>query len=206
MDILKQELKPVRPATQPLLTYEQLNTITAFERLWTNIAVWTKTYIESTVFNLPDLQANSSKLYSLPMDFYSIFASYYGTDNSKKFIDLLTGMIMSCMMTMEGMKAGNQDQVNISTIQWYQGCDKLAGFLASLNVYWDDDQWKNLLNQYTRMKIEEIIATMNGDYTRVIDLYKAMEDLTFIMGGYMARGIIAMTQYQYNNPGNQAQV
>ena len=204
MDVYKQELKPVKPATQPLLTYEQLNTITAFERLWTSIAVWTKTYIESAVFNLPDLQANSGKLYSLPMDFYSIFASYYGTDNSKKFIDLLTGLIMSCMMTTEGMKTGNKDQVNLSTIQWYQACDKLAEFLASLNVYWDYDQWRNLLNQYTRMKIEEIIATMNGDYTRVIDLYKAMEDLTFIMGSYMARGILAMTQYQYNNPGNQA--
>jgi hypothetical protein len=205
MDVYKQELKPVKPTTQPLLTYEQLNIITAFERLWTSIATWTKTFIESTVFNLPDLQANSNKLYSLPMDFYSIFASYYGTDNSKKFVDLLTGLIMSCMRTTEGMKAGNQDQVNTSTVGWYQACDRLSSFLSSLNVYWDEDQWNNLLYHYTRMKIDEIIATMSGDYMRVIDLYKAMEDLTFLMGSYMARGIIAMSQYQYNNPGNPMQ-
>ena len=47
MDIKTQELKPARPDPQPLLTYEQLNMITSFERLWTQIAVWTKVLFQS---------------------------------------------------------------------------------------------------------------------------------------------------------------
>jgi hypothetical protein len=197
MEIKKQELKPVRPDPQPLLTYEQVNIITSFERLWAQIAVWTRAFFLSSLYNLPDQQEVAKRLYSLPMDFSSIMSSYYGTDSSKKFVNLLTVFLTCCVGLVEGMKKKDQELVDMSTVQWYQCADNIAKFLSSINVYWDENQWRNLLNQYMKMKIDEIVATMNGEYARQIELYQSMEDITFIIGSYMARGILAMSQYQY---------
>lgn len=197
MEIKMKELKPARPDDQPLLTYEQLNMITNFERLWTQIAVWTWAFFQSILYDLPDFADVSKKLFSLPMDFYSIFASYYGTDSSKKFVNLLTVFLTCCAGVLEGMKNRDEEQVNTSTVQWYQCADEIAKFLSGINVYWDENQWRNLLSQYMRMKIDEIIAAMNGEYGRKIKLYQSMEDMMFIIGSYMARGILAMSQYQY---------
>ncbi len=197
MEIKKQELKPVRPDTQPLLTYEQLNVITTFQRLWILIAVWTRAYFQSSFYNLPDSKEISKKLNSLPMDFYSIFASYYGTDPSKRFVNLLTIFLTCCMGVLEGMMKRDQEMTDMSTRQWYQCTDNIAEFLSGINVYWDGNQWRNLLVQYMKTKIDDVIAMMNGEYALQIELYKNMEDLSFIMGSYMARGILAMSQYQY---------
>ena len=95
------------------------------------------------------------------------------------------------------MKDNNQEQVNTNMVQWYQCAGEIAKFLSSINVYWDENQWRNLLSQYIRMKVDEIMAMMNGEYGRQIVLYQSMEDSMFIIGSYMARGILAMSQYQY---------
>jgi len=73
----------------------------------------------------------------------------------------------------------------------YQSADSLARFFAQINIYWDEGQWKNLLYQYVRMKIEEIVAIASNDFQKEVEVYDRVEDLTAIMGNYMARGIIA---------------
>lgn len=197
MNAIKRELKPARPVTQPYLTYEQVNTITVFERLWTDIAAWTRAYIVSSVFSLPNLKAVSEKLYSLPMGFYDIFVSYYGTEHSQSFISALSDYEVECMRMVDGMCGRDQQLVDTSVKNWYLSADKLARFLSEINPYWDENQWRNLLYQYCRMKIDEVISTLNANYEQGNDLYDRMEDLTFIIGSYMARGIIAMSQYLY---------
>lgn len=197
MSIDKQELKPAGQVRQPVLTFEQVNTITAFQRLWAHMVHWTRSFILSSVYNLANLKPITDKLYSTPLDFYGIFASYYGTENSEHFVTLLSNFVMACIRMMEGLRNGDQALVDASARQWYDSADQIAAFLSSINVYWDETQWKNLLYQYIQMKIDEIMATIQGDYNREIALYEIMENLAIIMGSYMARGIIAVSQYQY---------
>jgi hypothetical protein len=197
MRTYKRELKPTRPVLQPLLTFEQVNMITAFEGMWNQIAQWTRALVHSYLFDLPNLGAVSDKLYSLPGNFNDILACYFGAENSQAFVDLLTAFIYSGARTTEGMRNGDQDQVSADVEQWYAAADRIALLLSSLNVYWDENQWQNLLYQYIQKKVEEITAVMNGDFNRDNELYDFIENLTSLMGSYMARGILAISQYQY---------
>ncbi|HWQ79730.1 MAG TPA: hypothetical protein VN381_12970 [Anaerovoracaceae bacterium] len=198
MKTKKRELKPTRPVLQPLLTFEQVNMITAFERLWVQIAHWTRALIKTYIFNLPNLNAVSDKLYSLPWNFYNILSCYFGSENSRTFIDLLLAFIYSGVRTLEGMRNEDQELVSASTKQWYKDADQLSLFLSSLNVYWDESQWKNFFYQYIQNRVEEIKAVINGDFARDNELYDFIENLTVLMGSYMARGIISISQYQYS--------
>lgn len=188
---VKLETGPASPRTLPAITFEQLNTITTFQRLWTYIAVWMRNFIQSTMFDSPNLDAISEKLYSLPLEFYDIFSSYYGPQYARQFINLLSNFIMSGMQLVEGMKNNNQELVNASTVQWYQNADQLAKFFTSLNIFWDYNQWRYLLYQYIRAKIEEVVAITSGDYRREVEMFETIEDITFVIGNYMARGLIS---------------
>lgn len=191
MENTRVEAEPVGPPTLPAITFEQLNTIITFQRLWTYIAVWMRSFIQSTVFNTPNLKAVSDKLYSLPLDFYDIFSSYYGTQYARQFVNLLSNFIMSGMRLVEGMKSNDQELVNASTVQWYQAADQMAQFFTSINIFWDYNQWRYLLYQYIRAKIDELIAITSGDYSREAEMFETIEDITFIIGNYMARGLIS---------------
>jgi len=76
MEIIKQELKPVRPDPQPLLTYEQVNVLTSFQRLWAQIAVWTRAFFLSSLYNLQYAAELSKGLYYMPMVFRPIFSFF----------------------------------------------------------------------------------------------------------------------------------
>lgn len=197
MKTKKRELKPTRPVLRPLLTFEQINMITTFERLWIQIAQWKRSFIQSYIFDLPNLSAVSDKLYSLPWNFYDILSCYFGNENSRTFVDILTSFIYSGALTLESMRNGDQARVSGSAEQWYENAGRLAAFLSSLSVYWDKSQWENLFYQYIQKKVEEITAIMNGDFTRDNELYDFIENLAVLMGSYMGRGILAISQYQY---------
>lgn len=190
---VKAELGPAGPRTLPSITFEQLNTINTFQRLWTYIAVWMRSFIQATMFGSPNLKEVSDKLYSLPLNFYDIFSSYYGTQYARQFVNLLSNFIMSGMRLVEGMKNNDQALVNTSTAQWYQNADQLAQFFMTLNIFWDYNQWRYLLYQYIRAKIDELIAITSKDYRREIDMFETIEDITFVIGNYMARGLIFKT-------------
>lgn len=191
MSKTKLETGPAYPVNLPPITFEQLNTIVTFQRLWTYIAVWMRAFIHSTMFNTPNREAVSEKLYSLPQDFYDIFSSYYGTQYARQFVNLLSNFIMNGMQLIEGMRNNDQEQVNASTVRWYQIADQMARFLSSVNILWDYNQWRFLLYQYIRAKIDELVAISLEDFHREIEMFEIIEDITFIIGSYMARGLIS---------------
>jgi len=47
------------------------------------------------------------------------------------------------------------------------------------------------LYQYIKLIIQEINAIKNGEYENEINIYNNINNLTDLMGSYMARGIIS---------------
>lgn len=196
-----QNIETIIPETQYLITYEQMNTIITFLRHWTNIASWTRAYLRATVYDLPYLNATFNQLYNIPSEFYNSISIFYGTKIAQEFINLLSNFTMSEMRLIEGMNSGDQELVNTNTTQLYQNAGELASFLSKINVYWDEDIWKNFLYQYIKMTIDEIIALMGGNFEQEIAIYNSLEDITVLMGSYMARGIIASSSSQIKKQG-----
>lgn len=174
------------------LTYEQMNILINYQSLWANLALWIRSVMRSTVFNTPDLQANVTQLFNkVPQDFYNVFWLFYGQEISQYFLDYLTRFIASALQLINAYKVNDIVAINSSASQWYQSADDLAVYLASINIYWDADQWKSLFYHYIKLEIEEIIAFQRGNYEQEIAMFYSKQDLSDLMGSYMARGIIA---------------
>jgi len=174
------------------LTFEQMNILINYQRLWANLALWIRSVMRSTVFNTPDLQTNVNQLFNkVPQDFYNAFWLFYGQEISQYFLNYITRFIASALQLINAYRDNDIETINTSTSQWYQSADDLATFLASINIYWDANQWRSLLYQYIKLEIEEIIAFQNENYEQEIEIFNSKQDHSDLMGSYMARGIIA---------------
>ena len=173
------------------ITYDQMNIIIAFEKLWLKIAIWIRTYIRSVIYDTRDKNSVANYLITLPYEFYPIFSMFYGTTVAQNIVNLLVDFIKSAIEVVEFMKYGENGLVNSSTIKWYQAADNLSTYLARINIYWDESQWKFLLYQYIKIKIDGINAIIQDDYEKEVELYNMVDNVVFLMGSYMARGIIS---------------
>jgi len=187
----KQEVGETVPESGYSVTYEQLNTLITFEKLWSSLTIWLRSYLISSVYDLANKEAIVYQLFSIPTQFYNIFRVFYGPEIAQQFSNLLTHFLTSAINMIEALKTGEKELADSSTVEMFQIADELARFLAPLNVYWEEEQWKNLLNQFISYFINEVVEMQRGNYAEEISIFLRLDDVTDIIGGYMARGIIA---------------
>lgn len=173
------------------ITYEQVNTLIAFLRLWAQMLSWTRELMVSTVGNLDNKTAVVNQLFTIPTEMYNVFRIFYGSAISQQFLNIVTNFITNQWQLTEALKEGDRELVDEIMMRIYQNADGISALLAETNVYWDEEQWKSLLYQYIRLQIDEMVAMLSGNYERDIEIYKRWEDVSELIGSYMARGIIA---------------
>lgn len=73
----------------------------------------------------------------------------------------------------------------------YQNADERARFFSSINPYWDEGLWKNLLYQYVQMINFIAVFLASGDYRQSLLIFDRISYLTALIADYLSRGIIA---------------
>lgn len=183
--------------TEEFLTYNQMNIIISIQKLWFKLSYWIRIYIRASIFNDPDLKSVSNNLINFPSEANSFSSIFYGTEVAQNLKNLSWEFIKAVMNVVEPMKYGDNVLTNSRIIEWYKIADKISSYLASINVYWDENQWKYLLYQYIKIKTDGIYAIVKGNYSAEMDLYNQIENINFLMASYFARGTISFVT---NNP------
>lgn len=174
------------------LTFEQMNIINNSQRLWLRSSLWMRDFIISTMRDPERQPIIIKRLFEeLPLDFYNTFRFFYGHEIAQELLNLISSFIIYTWRLAEAVKNNDTEAVNTNTVSWYQKADEIAAFLSSINIYWDESQWKNLLYQYIRLKIEQIVAIAGNNFEREMQIYDEIENLNIVIGNYLARGFIA---------------
>jgi hypothetical protein len=97
---------------------------------------------------------------------------------------------------------GNTDEVNLIIQRLYQNADQRAAFLASINPYWDQNEWRRRLYNNLRSTIDESTTFLARDYARNIDIFSTLLDQAESTSGYFARGLFSYMFREGNNGGN----
>ncbi len=88
------------------------------------------------------------------------------------------------------MQKGNAKAVDQYTKLWYRNADQIADFLAGINPFWADEEWKTLLHEHLRMTMDEAVARLSGEYTKDIVIFDIIEEQALDMADAMSSGII----------------
>ncbi|CAB1254841.1 conserved protein of unknown function [Ruminococcaceae bacterium BL-6] len=169
---------------------ESIKIINSFRKLWSEHVMWTRLFIISTAADLEDLKPVTARLLRNPADFADALRPFYGSDNAKKFNDLMTEHLTIAAQLVGAAKAGDTDKVNDERKKWYANADQIASFLASISPYWSKVQWTLMLHDHLKMTEEEAVARLSGQYQKDVSLFDVIEEQALMMGDYMAEGII----------------
>lgn len=169
------------------LKHIQLNN--TFRKLWMEHVVWTRLFIISTAASLGDLPFTTKRLLRNPTDFTNELSPYYGYEAASRFESLLTDHLTIAAKLVNDAKAGNTAAADIDRRSWYRNADEIAGFLASINPYWDMNKWQQLLYDHLRMTENEATYRLKSQYPSDIAEFDQIEEQALMMADYMTEGI-----------------
>ncbi|OQB22816.1 MAG: hypothetical protein BWY11_02021 [Firmicutes bacterium ADurb.Bin182] len=158
--------------------------------LWEQHVMWTRSFIISAAESLNDLQLVTERLLRNPSDFAAVLRRYYGNTTASKFEEALRNHLLIAADLVNSAKAGNTAAVEAARRKWYDNADTIAAFLAGINPYWPEQEWRRLLYGHLRTTEQEAVYRLNKQYARDIAIYDTVEAQALEMADLTSRGII----------------
>jgi hypothetical protein len=176
--------------TEKYITYGQMNLINDFRTLWRDLVIWLRSYQVSSVTGFSNIDSINRRLYHIPELFKERIQPFFGVEHSEKFAQLLLMYIVKFQILINAQIAADQQAANDATVDLYRFVGEAADCLASCNPYWSKSQWQYLLNHLTGMGIRQIIALLEKEYDKELDIRDRMLRHALILGDYMAKGVM----------------
>ena len=179
-----------------LITYGQMNIIFQARNLWRELVVWSRVYLISRIAGIGITEDVFNRIYRIPLEFGSITRLVFGNQAADVTIQQLSATVVLFRQLVDAMIAGDDDAASVIVQELYKNADERAAYLASINPFWDETQWKYLIYTFYNYSFQEITSLLAGD-PRNIDLFDRFLLYADSMGDYFSQGLfnyIANTQ------------
>ncbi|RPF48713.1 hypothetical protein EDD70_1536 [Hydrogenoanaerobacterium saccharovorans] len=171
-------------------TYNQIQLINEFRKLWEQHIMWTRSFIISLVNDLGDLDPVTTRLLRNPTDFANSLRPFYGNEKAAKFEQLLKDHLLIASQLVTAAKKGDTQAVDSLRKKWYENADQIAMFLAQINPYWNQQTWQMMLYEHLKLVENEAVTRISGQYNENVSLFDSMEKQALAMADQMSYGII----------------
>ncbi len=174
-----------------IITEGQLNLIKEVRKFWEQQVMWMRFYIQSAIRDDPDMPAILNRLFANSQDFYYLLIVFFGRPAAERFASFITAHMSRIVSLIDALKNNDQETVNRLTVELNQNANDWAAFLAQMNPYWEEIQWKQLLQSFVSQTVNEIVAIMAGNYEEGIRIFDNIEQVAYDIADYLAKGIVA---------------
>lgn len=161
-----------------------------FRMLWEQHDIWTRQTIVSIVFGLPDEGPVTNRLLINPEDFELVLKRYYGDRIASKFAELLRDHLVIAAQLVKAAKAGDNAASDDAEKRWYANADEIAAFLAGINPYWSQNDWRTMLHTHLKLVKEEAVDMLTKDYTKGVATFDEIEKQSLEMADVLASGLL----------------
>ncbi len=172
------------------ITRSQLELNNTMRTLWEQHAFLTRMVISAMVFDQPDVDELTARLLRNPKDFGRALTPFYGEKTAAEFAGLLTEHLELAAQMITAVKAGESNTAQQAETDWYANADAIAALLASINPYWSERVWKEMLHHHLRLVKDEAVALLAEQYEQAITILDELEQQALTMSDLMTAGII----------------
>jgi hypothetical protein len=179
-------------APEQCITFEEMNNIYNIRMFWFELFIWVRNYMLSRYAGIGNAQEVLERLRRVPADYTANLEKIFGENPAidglqqelNTYIDLLSAFITAQMQ-------GNDDEIGRITQELYQNADRRAAYVASLNPFWTEEEWRTRLYNNLRTTIEESTSFLMGDYARNIDIFSTLLSQAEASSNYFAQGLFS---------------
>ncbi len=178
------------PQQQQCITYEQMDQIYSIRMFWFELVTWTRAYMLSRYIGIGNESAVKARLQQVPAEYVETLQQFFGEainpnlQELNNYINLIDALITS---QIEG-NAGETDRI---TQLLYENADHRATFIASINPYWDENEWRRRLYANLRNTIDQSVSFLTQDYAINLDIFSTLLDQAESTSNYFARGLFS---------------
>jgi len=169
---------------------QEVELMNEIRKLWEEHIIWTRMTIMSIVENAPDEDLVTKRLLRNPSDFAMLLKALYGEEIASKFEKLFTQHLVIAAQLVKAAKSGDKIATADAEQRWYANADEIAAFLASINPYWTEKMWKEMLYEHLALTKEEAINRINQSYAADILVFDKIQNQALKMADIMSEGII----------------
>jgi len=180
-----------------LITYGQMNIIFQARNLWREFVVWSRVYLISRIAGIGIAEDVFNRIYRIPIEFGNITRLIFGNQAAEVTIQQLSSTVVLFRQLVDEMIAGNNDAASFLVQELYKNADERAAYLASINPFWDETQWKYLIYTFYNYSFQEITSLLTSD-PRNIDTFDRFLLYADSMGDYFAQGLFNYIAYTQN--------
>ncbi|MBU2703422.1 hypothetical protein Ga0466249_004567 [Sporomusaceae bacterium BoRhaA] len=161
-----------------------------FRLLWEQHVYWTRMVIMGIVFDLPDLEATTTRLLRNAPDFAKLLCRFYGENNAAEFSHLLTDHLVIAAELVKAAKADDSSGAADAEKRWYANADDIVRFLNHINRYWFIEPMRAMWYEHLSLTKTEAVTMLNRNYDRSIETFNQIEKEALMMADAFSNGII----------------
>ncbi len=106
------------------------------------------------------------------------------------FAKLLTEHLVIAAQLVDAALHHNSEEVAILEKKWYANADEIAEYLNSINPYWSEEEFREMLHVHLMLTECEAIARIDREFAKDIALYDRIELQALEMSDAMTSGIV----------------
>jgi len=169
---------------------QEIDIMNEMRRLWEEHITWTRMTIISMVENLADVDLVTKRLLRNPSDFATLLKALYGDEVASKFEGLFTNHLVIAAQLVKASMSGDKTAALDAERRWYANADEIAAFLASINPYWSEKIWKEMMYEHLALTKSEVVNRINKYYAADILVYDKIQTQALKMADIMSEGIL----------------
>lgn len=146
--------------------------------------------MNSIVGDLPDKNATIQRLLRNATDFAVAFQPFYGAAIAARFGELLREHLTIAAELVQALHTGHSAADTDAQRRWYANADAIAAFLGSINPYWSEEEWRQMMYEHLRLLTAEVAARIAGNYVENVSTNVLIEPQALEMADVLTNGII----------------
>lgn len=171
------------------ITYSQMSIINNARLFFIKLSAWFRIYIISRYYGIGTPEESFQRLYSEISGISNLFQMAFDRQSVDEISQLFNRFIFAVRDLITSQLQGNTAAMNQNVNRLYQISRNSSSFLASINPYLNEEEWRNLLDTYIQYTLEEANALAAGNYTSFIQYDEIILDHINKMGDILAQSL-----------------
>ncbi|MDD2217736.1 MAG: hypothetical protein PHW03_04060 [Eubacteriales bacterium] len=171
------------------ITPGQMNLIFNMRIFWRRLVIWSRLYISSRYLGIGTAEVSFERLYIENLDFGDALRIFFNRSIGNRFSELINQFSFGLRDLITDQLEEDYDGIRQDIDRLFQNANQTAEFLASINPYFDETEFKNLFTTYLQDTIQMANLLATQDYRMNIEYFDRLMNHADIIGDAFAQGL-----------------